>query len=90
MPRLPLVQIKLSIPERRELRQIREYHPKRRYWLRAEIVLRADAGQSNLYIAQRLEISRNTVKQWRSRFAREGIDGLKDRPIPGRPRWSEL
>lgn len=86
MARLSSVPIKLTIPDRQELRQIREYHPKKRYWVRADIVLRAAAGQTNLFIARRLEISRNTVKHWRYRFAREGIAGLKTRPIPGRPR----
>ena len=86
MARLSSVPIRLTIPEHRELRRIREFHPKKRYWMRADIVLRADAGQSNLVIAHKLEISRNTVKHWRYRFAREGMSGLKDRPIPGRPR----
>lgn len=86
MARLSSVPIKLTIADRKELRHIREYHPKRRHWVRADIVLRAAAGQTNLFIARRLEISRNTVKHWRYRFAREGLAGLKTRPIPGRPR----
>ena len=65
---------------------LRDYHPKKRFWVRADIVLRAAAGQTNLFIARRLELSRNTVKHWRYRFAREGIAGIKTRPIPGRPK----
>lgn len=90
MARLTSIPIKLTIPERGELRRIRDFHPKKRYWMRADIVLRADAGQSNLVIARKLEISRNTVKHWRYRFAREGMAGLKTRPIPGRPRKKQV
>lgn len=86
MARLSSVPVKLTITDRKELRHVREYHPKRRFWVRADIVLRAAAGQTNLFIARRLVISRNTVKHWRYRFAREGLAGLKTRPIPGRPK----
>lgn len=54
--------------------------------MRAEIVSRAARGETNYMIAKQLGISRNTVKKWRYRFAREGIEGLKSRPIPGRPK----
>lgn len=80
------VPITLTIKERKELRHLRRFHPKRRYWVRADIVLRAAAGQANLVIAHKLGISRNTVKHWRYRFARERLMGLQTRPIPGRPR----
>lgn len=61
-------------------------HRGRPSWVRPEIVLRAASGQPNYAIAKELEISRNTVKHWRFRFARERLAGLKTRPIPGRPR----
>jgi hypothetical protein len=61
-----------------------------RYALRADIVSRAARGQSNYGIARDLEISRNTVKKWRFRFAQEGVEGLKTRPIPGRPKKTAL
>lgn len=86
MARLSSIPINLTIRERKELRRIRDFHPKKWYWVRADIVLRAAVGQSNLVIARKLKISRNTVKHWRYRFAREGMAGLKTRPIPGRPR----
>src|SRR6266704_5194992 len=57
-----------------------------RKYKRAEIVKMAAAGESNRWIARLLGVSRNTVKLWRYRFAREGLVGLKSRPIPGRPR----
>ena len=58
--------------------------------LRADIVMRAANGQTNYRIAKELGISRNTVKLWRFRYAREGIAGLKTRPIPGRPKKSTI
>lgn len=53
---------------------------------RARIVLRAAEGASNTTIAEELDLSLPTVGEWRSRFAREGLVALADRPRPGRPR----
>ncbi len=53
---------------------------------RARIVLLAAQGLSNHQITRRLGCSRFTVYQWRKRFFEEGLDGLADRPRPGRPR----
>ena len=90
MPRRVSVSIKLTAAERRELAKLLARHRGRLPWVRAEIVLRAAAGQPNYSIAKELEISRNTVKQWRFRFARERLAGLKTRPIPGRPKKSNV
>jgi transposase len=54
--------------------------------LRARIVLACAEGGSNTAVAVRLGIGRGTVATWRSRFLREGPDGLLDEPRPGRPR----
>ncbi|MFH1725387.1 MAG: helix-turn-helix domain-containing protein [Elusimicrobiota bacterium] len=77
--------VRLDPETERILRLWRKEYPERR-GLRAEIVLRAAAGHANLQIAQDLSVSRNTVKLWRSRFAKEGLAGLKPRRIPGRPK----
>jgi len=53
--------------------------------VRVDVIMRAARGQTNYMIAKQLGISRNTVKLWRYRFAREGMTGLITRPIPGRP-----
>jgi transposase len=52
---------------------------------RAQIVLDAAAGRSNAAIARRLRIRQNTVRLWRGRFVDHGLQGLLDRPRPGRP-----
>ncbi|OIO06861.1 MAG: hypothetical protein AUJ52_11430 [Elusimicrobia bacterium CG1_02_63_36] len=78
--------IEITAEERRKLAKLRAQHRGRLSWVRAEIVLRAAEGQPNYAIAKQLEISRNTVKHWRFRFARERLAGLKTRPIPGRPK----
>ncbi len=54
--------------------------------LRARIVLAAARGEPNAAIAAALRIHVDTVRKWRRRYAADGLDGLKDRPRPGRPR----
>lgn len=53
--------------------------------LRAQIVLEAAHGGSNIEIAEALQIGVDRVRRWRRRFAGERLDGLKDRPRSGRP-----
>jgi len=53
---------------------------------RARIVLRAAEGASNRQIAGELGTSELMVGRWRTRFAREGLAGLRDQPRSGRPR----
>ncbi|KRD17965.1 hypothetical protein ASE41_20910 [Streptomyces sp. Root264] len=54
--------------------------------LRARIVLAAADGLSNGAIARQLEVSVNTVRKWRGRFAALGPDGLRDAERSGRPK----
>lgn len=89
MPRKSSVPIEITATERQLLTGLREEHRGKRSWVRAEVVLRAAEGQPNYAIAKELRISRNTVKHWRFRFARERLDGLRTRPIPGRPKKSQ-
>jgi transposase len=50
--------------------------------LRARIVLAASKGLSNKEIAEKLHSRRRIVGQWRLRFLRDGIDGLRTEAKP--------
>ena len=54
--------------------------------LRALIVLAAARGRDNARIAADLQITVDTVRKWRCRFAVRGLAGLADLPRCGRPR----
>jgi transposase len=54
--------------------------------LRARIVLAAARGRDNARIAADLQVTVDTVRKWRGRFAGRGLDGLADLPRAGRPR----
>lgn len=56
-----------------------------RQTLRAQIVLAAAAGQQNQAIADDLGLHRDTVAQWRKRFAAQRLTGI-ERDAPGRGR----
>lgn len=53
---------------------------------RARIVLLAADGLPIRQIAPTVGVDRNVVRRWLDRFRAEGVDGLTDRPRPGRPR----
>jgi transposase len=52
---------------------------------RARIVLCAAEGDTAVAIAERVGCAERTVKKWRGRYARHGIEGLRDAPRPGAP-----
>jgi len=52
---------------------------------RAQIVLMAGEGRPASEIAAHVGCSLPTVKTWRARYERDGLDGLRDRPKTGRP-----
>lgn len=81
------VRIELSEAERGELKAwLRRRKVARGDALRAQIVLLAAEGLSNLAIVKRLGVARMTVATWRRRFAEQRLDGLADEPRPGAPR----
>jgi transposase len=56
-------------------------------WIqRAKIITLSWAGWHTTAIAAELHSHPKTVRQWLHRFNAKGLDGLGDRPIPGRPR----
>src|SRR6202521_3772810 len=76
----------LSAVERQKIQQwIAAHGTPQQVAMRCRIVLAAAAGESNVAIAQRLSVNRNTVILWRKRFSDEGLDGLWD-VAPGRGR----
>jgi transposase len=87
MPLLRAVPVMLSAGERRTLnKRVRGAKTAHRDRLRALIVLAAARGHPNARVAAGLGIGVDTVRKWRGRFAARGLDGLQDRPRPGRPR----
>ena len=86
MPRKSPYAILLSELEKRELEQIANKYTSPYYVVvRAKAVLMAAQGFDNKTIGQRLSLPRQIISKWRKRFFEERLDGLTDRPRPGRP-----
>lgn len=54
--------------------------------LRARIILTCVEVATNTAVAERLQVTVQTVGKWRRRFLAQGLDGLLDEPRPGAPR----
>lgn len=85
MPRPPIA-IALSHEERKLLKDNTRPSVQHRFVQRARIVLYAAKGMSNNEIADRVGLSFVSVCQWRNRYAKHGIVGLKDQTGRGRKR----
>jgi transposase len=80
------IEVRLKPKERAELEaRLRAATTQQRHLLRIRIVLEAAEGTSTREIARELETTPTTVSLWRGRFARDGLDGLKDLPRSGAP-----
>jgi hypothetical protein len=78
--------VQLSTVEQQKIEQwIAAHGTPQQVALRCRIVMSAAAGESDVAIAQRLAVNRNTVILWRTRFGEEGLDGLWN-IAPGRGR----
>ncbi len=53
--------------------------------LRSKIILACAEGWSNLEVAAKLQVRKQTVAKWRGRFVERRLDGLVDETRPGRP-----
>ena len=51
---------------------------------RARIVLLAAEGRSTRSIAKEVGVQPRIVSDWRRRFSEEGLEGLEERPRPGK------
>ncbi len=84
----------LSHEERQALLALSRSPPQTRGTaLRARIVLRCAAGQTNSAVASEFGVSMHTVGKWRHRYLQSGLAGLKDQPRSGKPRrfeWDAL
>jgi len=52
----------------------------------SRIILLCDADMTNTAVAEKLDISQQTVGKWRQRSIDQRLDGLLDEPRPGAPR----
>src|SRR5579864_1847766 len=87
MPLLRAVPVMLSAGERTALnKRVRGAKTAYRDRLRAQIVLAAARGRDTARIAADLQVTVDTVRTWRGRFAARGLAGLADLPRGGRPR----
>jgi transposase len=87
MPSPIAVEVVLSDEEREQLESwARRGKSAQALAQRSRIVLAAAEGLKNTEISQRLSLDQETVRKWRSRFARDRLDGLADEPRPGKPR----
>ena len=86
MPRKSPYPCVLSENERRELERIASQYTLPYYVVvRAKIALMAAQGLDNKAIGEKLSTPREIVSKWRKRFYEERLDGLQDKPRPGRP-----
>jgi len=53
---------------------------------RALAILMSNNKESVPQIAKKLNMNPDTVYDWLIKFTNYGIEGLKDKPIPGRPK----
>jgi hypothetical protein len=86
MPRKSPYEINLSPEERVELERLSRKRTAPYYMvIRAKAILMAAEGVENKVIGEKLGEPRQIVSQWRKRFFEERLEGLEDRPRPGRP-----
>lgn len=64
---------------------VRAHTTEQRLAHRARVVLMAADGATNRTMAAATGLSEHAVSRWRRRYQADGLDGLRDRPRPGRP-----
>ena len=87
MPRSSPYHLELSAGEAAELRRRAASYTLPYFQVdRARMILYAAQDWSNDQIAERLDTRREVVSKWRKRFFEQRLEGLAERPRPGRPR----
>jgi transposase len=69
-----------------QLRELAQSIPQKRTWRRLQAVILARQGWTAPLIAQSLGCSLRSVKNWVAQYNRGGVEALRERPRPGRPR----
>jgi len=86
MPLPPAPPLPLRPGDKERLQAIvRKRTSPQRAVLRARIILFCAEGMAHRQIKRTLNTTVDTILLWRNRYKQEGLDGLKDRPRPGRP-----
>jgi len=69
-----------------QLQVVADAIPQKRTWKRVQAVLLAKQGWTANQIAPALGCSLRSVKNWVAQYNRGGVEALRERPRPGRPR----
>jgi transposase len=86
MPKLLVARPPLDVVEERQVRKVAGSRHAPGDWIRrAQMIVRSWAGLRTTAIARELGCHPQTVRERLTRFNAEGVDGLGDRPGPGRP-----
>lgn len=67
-------------------RRVKAHSSPHRDVRRAKAILLCSQGKSLRQIGLEIDMDQHKVGEWRKRFLSQGIDGLNDKPRPGRPR----
>jgi hypothetical protein len=87
MPRKSPYEIILTASEKQELtKRAHKYTLPYFQVIRAKMILLAAQDWENQEIAQHLNTHREIVSRWRKRFFEKRLEGLEEKPRPGRPR----
>ena len=78
--------LKITVDRETELYSFIESSSKSREKRRALAILMSNEHKSVQEIAKKLKVNQDAVYDWLIKFTNFGIDGLKDKPIPGRPK----
>jgi len=81
----PFTRIVLSEEQKMQLQANIKPTTQYRFVQRINAILLASKGKNNKQIAKKVGLSVVAVSHWRTRFAKYGIDGLKDMPRSGKP-----
>jgi len=78
--------LKIDTKTESDLYQFIEISNKPREKKRALAILMSNDKKSVREIANKLGMNADTVYDWLINFQRDGLEGIKDRPISGRPK----